>query len=480
MAPEVIGYALSIFYGLLCLLLAVILHKLGVSKPYCRKAVHILVGFEWVILYVFMGPSIHFLAVCLAFLALLSVIYFKKFLPMISSDGENAPGTVYYCVAMSVMAFICLFVPDMTVPFGIGVFCTSFGDGFAGLVGQSIKKYNPKIFRNKSLFGALANLLTSFCVAEIFTLSFDMGLSHWQCFLIAAMSVMLELLGAFGLDNILITLVTSFLTYAFMYLPWVSSYIAPIMLTPLVIIIVLQKKALTKKGLFVALILDLVISLTLRNFGFVLLLSFLFLSIAIDKVKKLGKHEDSITKKGDCRDEIQVIANGLIPMLLAIMYFYTKDFLFIVSYAAVLTEAFADTVASGLGVFSRHTFDLFKMRRCQKGISGGMSVIGTGASLLGAILFSLLILPFGIKSFSVVLVAALSAFLGVLFDSFLGSVVQVKYRCAVCSALTERESHCGTPTVKARGCKFFDNDVVNISSGVFTAIVSIVFATLIL
>lgn len=480
MLPEVIGYALSLFYGLLCLLLAVILHKLGVSKAYCRKAVHILVGFEWVILYAFMGPSIHFLAVCLAFLTLLSVIYFKKFLPMISSDGENAPGTVYYCVAMSIMALICIFVPDMAVPFGIGVFCTSFGDGFAGLVGQSVKKYNPKIFRNKSLFGALANFITSFGVAELFTHIFDMGLTHWQCLMIALMSVMLELLGAFGLDNILITLVTSFLAYAFMYLPWTISYLAPIVLTPLVIILVIQKKALTRRGLFVALFLDLIISLTLGNFGFILLLSFLFLSIAIDKVKKLGKCEDTVTKKGDCRDEIQVIANGLIPMVLALMYFYTKNFLFVISYVAVLAEAFADTAASGVGVFSNKTFDLFKMRRCQKGISGGMSIIGTSASLVGAVLFSLLILPFGIKSFLFILVTSLSAFLGVIFDSFLGSVVQIKYRCAVCSQLTEREMHCDTPTVRAYGYKFFDNDVVNVSSGVFTAVTSIILALLFL
>ena len=194
MSPELKGYFLSFTYGILCLLLAVVLSKLGVSKSYCRKAVHILVGFEWLILYAFMGTSYHFLIVCLAFLLLLSVVYFKNFLPMISSDGDNAPGTVYYCVAMSVMALICIFLPDMVLPFGIGVFCTSFGDGFAGLVGQSIKKYNPKIFRNKTLFGAIANFLFSFGSAGAFTLLFDMGLSVWQCLLIAFLSVLLDLI----------------------------------------------------------------------------------------------------------------------------------------------------------------------------------------------------------------------------------------------------------------------------------------------
>ena len=473
MAPELKGYIFAVLYGILCLLLAVVLHKLGVAKKYCRKAVHILVGFEWVILYFFMGAGIHFLIVCLMFLALLTLIYFKNILPMISSDGDNAPGTVYYCVAMSVMAFICIFVPNMMLPFGIGVFCTSLGDGFAGIVGQSIKKYNPKLFRNKSLFGCLANLAFSFATALVFRYAFDMGLSVWQCALIALLSALLELIGIFGLDNIFITLGTAFLAYAFLFFPEINFYIAPIILTPIVIILVIKKRALTAKGLIAALILDLIISLTLGNFGFILLLSFLFGSIIIDKIKKMRKASDSITKRGDCRDEIQVIANGLIPMMLAVIYSCTFNPVFVVAYVAVLAEAFADTAASGFGVFSKTTFDLFKMRKCECGISGGMSVFGTLASLVGAAAFSLLVLPFGIKNILVITIVIASAFLGVLFDSLLGSLLQVKYRCSVCESLTEREWHCEKPTKQASGYRFFDNDVVNITSAVFSAAVSI-------
>ena len=473
------GYVLAVLYGLLCLLLAVVLHKLGLSKKYCRKVVHILVGFEWLILYSFMGAGIHFFIVCLMFLALLTLIYLKNILPMISSDGDNAPGTVYYCVAMSIMAFVCLFVPDMILPFGIGVFCTSFGDGFAGVVGQSVKRFNPKLFRNKSLFGALANFAFSFATAEIFTLSFDMGLEVWQCLLIALMSVMMELIGVFGLDNIFITVSTALLAYSFISFEWIDSYLAPIILTPLVIILVIKKRALNKLGLVAALFLDLIISLTLSNFGFVLLLAFLFLSIIIDKIKGFAKKEDTVTKKGECRDAVQVMANGLIPMILAVIFFCHNHIVFLVAYVAVLAEAFADTAASGFGVFSKGTYDLFKMRKCQRGISGGMSVVGTVSALLAAFLFSALVLPFGFDDVSFLLIAPISAFLGVVFDSFLGSLLQVKYKCNVCDSLTERELHCGVKTTRTSGIKFVDNDVVNITSGLFTAIISIVLFVLI-
>ena len=72
------GYLFSILYGALCLAIAALLHKASVPKKVTRKVVHILVGFEWVILYRYVGVSIHFLAVCLIFLAILLFAYKKK------------------------------------------------------------------------------------------------------------------------------------------------------------------------------------------------------------------------------------------------------------------------------------------------------------------------------------------------------------------------------------------------------------------
>ena len=104
MSPIITGYVSAVVYGLLCIALGVFLYKLGVPKKYTRKTVHILVGFEWAILYHFFGATIHTLIVCLAFTALLIVSYFAKAFPAMSSDSDNAPGTVYYGVSMSIMA----------------------------------------------------------------------------------------------------------------------------------------------------------------------------------------------------------------------------------------------------------------------------------------------------------------------------------------------------------------------------------------
>ena len=157
------GYLFSIIYAVLCLALGFGLYKLRCQKAVTRKVVHILMGFEWFILYHFFGGGIHFLLVCLLFLAVLIISHYKKLLPMIESDSDNSLGTVYYAVAMSVMAAITLFVPDMLLPFGIGVICTSLGDGFAGLIGGVLSsRINGKIYGNKTIYGSIFNFL--FCL----------------------------------------------------------------------------------------------------------------------------------------------------------------------------------------------------------------------------------------------------------------------------------------------------------------------------
>ncbi len=468
------GYIFSILYALVCLALAFVAYKFGLPKKYSRKMVHILVGAEWIILSHYVGASYHFLAVCLLFTVILAVAHFKNLMPMISSESDNAPGTVYYAVAMSIMAVICLFVDEMMYPFGIGVFCTSVGDGFAGIVGQLAKKHNPKVYKNKSLLGTLANFASSSLVAIVFREALDLNLTILQCLAIGVLSVGLELITVFGLDNIAITLGVSLLAYAFINYPAINAYTVPIIVTPLIIAAVLEKKVLTKTGLLFAMVLDAVISLILGNFGFVMLCAFLFGSVIIDKIKSLKKKEDTITKKGDCRDAIQVMANGLVPMMMALLYSGTGHFAFVVGYIAALAEAFADTAASGFGVFASKVYDVFRMKETKPGLSGGMSVIGTASSLCAAIAISTIALAFDIVNIKFMLIIAGAAFLGAVFDSMLGSLLQVKFECKTCGEITEREIHCKKPTKKCAGFYFFDNDVVNFFSGFFAAVLAAV------
>ncbi len=480
------GYIFSIVYALLCILLAMVISKFGVPKKYTRKLVHILVGFEWVILTHYMGPgSHHFLAVCLIFTLVLFLDYKLKLVPAMSSDGENAPGTVYYAVAMTIMALITAFIPEMIYPFGVGVFCTSLGDGFAGVIGQAVKKYNPKIFGNKSVFGTLSVLLLCFFTAIVFNEIYGLGLEIYHCLFIAIFATELELFVGLGLDNIALTVGTSLFTYFLVIYPEALNYVVPILLTPLIIVLSLKKKALTIGGIISALALDIIISVSLGNFGFVLLISFFIAAIIVDKVKKrikLKKHkaESYVEKKSDCRDSIQVLSNGLAAAICAALYLFTENRLFILGFTASLAEALADTSASGIGSLSVKVFDVFRMKKCEAGESGGMSIVGTLSSLIGAVLISFVAFIFNVISLKEALFATIAAFLGGIFDSFLGSLVQVKYKCTICSKITEKEQHCGIQTVKYRGFVFVNNDTVNLLSTFFASIFSMILYILIL
>ena len=300
----------------------------------------------------------------------------------------------------------------------------------------------------------------------IFRAIYGMELTVWHCLFIAVLSAGLELIGSFGLDNLFITLGVAFFTYSLMTWDATMLYVAPIITAPILIAAIVEKRALTVPGLILAMIMDFTVSAVFGNMGFYVLISFFVGSLITDKIKKRKKRVDTITKKDGTRDIIQVIANGIVPMFMAVMYDVTGEVAFLIAYVASFAEAFADTVASGLGVFSKGTFDLFKMRKCECGISGGMSVIGTLSSLVAAALISLYLANL---SWGYVLVAAASAFLGVIFDSFLGSVFQIKFKCTECGKITERYTHCDKPTKQIAGFAFFDNDVVNLLSGVFAA-----------
>ena len=190
----VYGYLISLGYAALCVALGSLLYFFGVPRIYTRKVVHILIGAEWIILYRFMGGSVHFLVVALICTLLLLAEYHLKAVPAVSSDGDNAPGTVYYGAAMSLLAAVSLILPQMMLPFGIAVFCTSVGDGAAGIFGQLIKGVNPTLYRKKTLLGYLFNLVFSFISSYIFSITLAPQLTPFDCLIIAFASSGVELI----------------------------------------------------------------------------------------------------------------------------------------------------------------------------------------------------------------------------------------------------------------------------------------------
>jgi uncharacterized protein (TIGR00297 family) len=213
-----------------------------------------------------------------------------------------------------------------------------------------------------------------------------------------------------------------------------------------------------------------------------LLLTFFITSSALSRAFKNRKREaNEKYAKGGQRDAGQVFGNGGIATLFAALHFFFPEATWPwLGFAASLAAVNADTWATELGVLNptspRLITDLRKV--VEKGTSGGVSLVGTLASLAGAGLIGLeaaLFNPVGANwtFFALVTVAGL---LGALFDSLLGATVQAIYYCPACQKETERNpTHsCGTGTIQIRGWKWLDNDLVNFACGAFGVILVMV------
>ena len=461
------GYLFSLLYGIACILVSMIVGKLGVKSVYTRKITHILIGIEWVILEHYLGASIHFVIICLIFTAIISVIYITNLVPSLSSDEENSRGTIYYCLAMTVMSIVLLFIPDMMVPFGVSVFCTSFGDGFAGVFGQ-IKKYNRAIWGKKTLLGFIACFVFSLLSVILISKIYGMELKPYYGVIIALFAAQLELFAKDGMDNISVTLGASFLTFALAnYSTFILYYICPILLILPTVMLVNQKRALTRGGIIAALVLAIIASLAFGNTGFIILIFFFGGSLLSDKLKAGQKSREQ-------RTVVQVLANGGLGIIFALFQLIFPSEIWLVAFASVFAEALADTVASGIGSRAKKTFDPVRMRSVASGVSGGMSLLGTASSLVASSLLSCAVLIFGKIDVPSAFIVATAGFLGAIFDSLSGSLLQGKYRCPVCGKDTESKKHCGADAKRISGISWIDNSMVNLFGTAFASALSIV------
>lgn len=462
------GYVFSLLYGILCILASALVHKLGVKSIYTRKITHILVGFEWVILNHYFGASIHFLIICLIFTSVICILYKTKLVPSISSDKENSLGTIYYCIAMTVMSAIVLIFPEMMIPFGIGVVCTSVGDGFAGVFGQ-IKKHNILLHGKKTLLGFLSCFILSAISIFILLSVYKVEINPLYVIIISIFAAELELFAQKGIDNITVTIGSAFLSFFFIGFPsFILYYIIPILLTLPIVVLVYEKRALTRVGILLAVALDLVASIAFGNIGFIILICFFGGSLIADKLKKRSAEN----KKP--RNAIQVLANGSLGIVFGILYLIFKSSIFLVAYASVFSEALADTASSGIGSRSEKTFDIFRMKKVSTGTSGGISFIGTLSAILSAAFIAGISAISPEIGFIEAMIILASGFSGSVFDSLLGSLLQGKYKCLVCGEETEERIHCNVKTSKISGLEWINNSAVNFFSTLFASIISII------
>ena len=167
--------------------------------------------------------------------------------------------------------------------------------------------------------------------------------------------------------------------------------------------------------------------------GWTAVLTYLLFGSIVTKLGYRFKEKEGIAeKRGGRRGPENVWGSAATGLFFAIM---TKlnlgNLIFLkIGFAASFTSKLADTFGSEIGKrFGTNTYLITSFKKVNRGTEGGISLEGTLASLLGAIIMSFIMLSLSIiytKQHFIIIVAA--GFLATIFESIIGAKYQNKYK----------------------------------------------------
>lgn len=248
------------------------------------------------------------------------------------------------------------------------------------------------------------------------------------------------------------------------------------------------KRSLTLSGWIAAVVVGAPLFALGNLVWFASLVVFFVSSSALSKWKRhVKKRAEAGYEKSGARDAWQVAANGLPGAILCVLHAVWPSPYWLAAFVGVMASVNADTWATEIGALSRsQPRSILSGKPVPAGTSGGVSVLGTAASVLGAGFIGVaaavclflsaasasdaaggaaaagsLLLRLGAV---LVCAAGFAGTFAALLDSLLGATVQRMYRCPVCGSLIEKPQHCGKPAEQVRGIRWMNNDAVNILS----------------
>lgn len=238
------------------------------------------------------------------------------------------------------------------------------------------------------------------------------------------------------------------------------------------------KKSLSRSGAFAAAALGtLVFTFGTHLLWSVMIAFFIAASLVTRPTKKAEKRG---------RRWIQVVANGGIALLCALLYWlFNREFYLIAGLVSIVGSA-SDTFGSEIGTqLKGKTYSITDGKIVPPGLSGGVSLEGTIASALGslalaifAVLYRVVLTPSGLTAFFMswwqdVLLIAGMGFLTSILDSYLGALIQAKYLDEKTQKIVEEKEDKKTKLYS--GFSFVNNDAVNLISNALIAAITIFF-----
>ncbi|MGQ4911135.1 MAG: DUF92 domain-containing protein [Candidatus Thorarchaeota archaeon] len=235
--------------------------------------------------------------------------------------------------------------------------------------------------------------------------------------------------------------------------------------------------------------------------GAFMILLFFFVGAGLaTKYKYRTKMKQNVAQEGKGRRSWRnVFGSGAIPMFFSIAMYLSMmfsdlvdagwPFLLFGGYIGAVATTTADTLASEIGVFSKRKPRLITnlRRKVPRGTIGAVSLLGEGAAIFAGLFIGLMALFFAVflpgwvpaingpdQVMIIFPLAVLTAFIGCNLDSLFGAVLQNRYVCEICGAMTDKEFHCDYETKYVGGFKSFTNMHVNLGSSGMGATLGIV------
>ncbi|NBI06973.1 DUF92 domain-containing protein [Senegalia massiliensis] len=472
------GMIISFVFVCIILIVAEILNRYtNTSEEFNRKFVHIGVSNWWIISMMVIDNKLYASIPPFIFIILNYISYKKSIFKSMKRNQKESLGIVYFPISLLILVFIFW---DVNIYIGaIGILIMGYGDGLAALFGIKFGLNTFYIGSNKKSFiGTFTMFMASFIISIIFlSIAESFGTSTILIsFIIAIIATILELITPFGLDNITVPIFSSILAYFLININndfyfYINRILIGFIFSGLIGFLAYKKRSLTVSGLIGAIILGTTIFVTTGFFGASIMILFFISSSFLSHFKKKDKTlvASQFDKTGD-RDIFQVFANGGIGLIYSILYFFTKEIIFIYMFIVAFAAANADTWSTELGILDKNNpISLRNLKRVSKGTSGAVSILGTISGFLGAFLIATygyiyIYLFSDIKhNILVLFILTVSGFLGTIIDSLLGASVQAIY---LDENGNETEKKFINQSIRklSRGFKIINNDFVNITS----------------
>jgi uncharacterized protein (TIGR00297 family) len=334
----------------------------------------------------------------------------------------------------------------------------ALSDASAGLVGRTWGA--PKLnflSESKSYQGAFAFFATASIVMAVrFP---DLHLGWWL--LLSLIPTLTELFSWRGSDNFFLPIFTVGWIQLVLQSPYLGSWIGVVVGGVIVILLawfVRSRNWLDQTGSLAALW---IAAILWMSGGWKALSAPVFLLVVGSVTGKLIRPNHASEK----RTAQQVFSNGLIGVVLYMLYGMTGQFHWLLLAWSSFAISVCDTISSEVGVaVGGRTYNALTLRSMQPGLSGGISLAGTAgglAALLLLVLFMGGILP--VSPIQLLWVLG-TGFIGMLVDSILGSKWQALWMQGEAWSEVSSDS---PQEVLVKGLPWLDNHWVNfLSNGI--------------